>query len=76
MAEMWDTAGKIKVFHKKAVFFCSWPGAFQKNISLTVNFVSACRESMMREIFIQKQLLNDLPPPRGTFCSIIRSMHQ
>ena len=30
MAGMWDTAGKIKVFHKKAVFFCNWPGAFQE----------------------------------------------
>ena len=30
MAGMSDTAGNIKAFHKKAVFFCSWPGAFQE----------------------------------------------
>ena len=30
MAGMWDTAGNIKVFHKKAVFLRSWPGDFQE----------------------------------------------
>ena len=32
MAGMWDTAGKIKMFYKKAVFFHSWPGAFQEKL--------------------------------------------
>ena len=30
MAGMWDTAGKVKVFHTKAVFFRSRSGALQE----------------------------------------------
>ena len=79
---MW--AGKIKVFHKKAVFLRSLPSAFQKKyfikceLSKCVYLLyceSACQKRMMREIFIPKQQLNSLPPPYSTIGSIIQSMH-
>ena len=63
MAGICDTAGKIKVFHTKAVFFRSRPGAFQEKyfikseLSKCVYLLyceSTCRERMMREIFIPK----------------------
>ena len=84
MAGMWDTAGKIKVFHKKSVFLRSWPSDFQEKyfikceLSKCVYLLyceSACRERMMRKIFIPKQQFNGLPPPCSTFGSTIRSMH-
>ena len=84
MAGKWDTTGKVKVFHKKAVFFRSRPGAFQEKYFMKCELSkcvcllyceSACRERMMREISIPKQQLNGLPPPCGTFGSLIRLMH-
>ena len=83
MAGVWDTAGKVKVFHTKAVFIRNWPGAFQEKCSIKCELSkcvyllyceSACRERMMQEIFIPKQQLNGLPHPCGTFGSLIRSM--
>ena len=63
MAEMWNVAGKIKVFHKKAYFFVVGQVLFKKNILLSVSYLSvyllycesACRERMMQEISIPKQ---------------------
>ena len=80
MAGMWDAAGKIKVFHKKAVLFRSRPGGFQEKyfmkceLSKCVYLLyceSACRERMMRKISIPKQQLNGFQPPSSTFGSII-----
>ena len=71
MAEVWDTAGKIKMFNEKAVFFRSWPGAFLEKCFIKCELSkyvyllyseSACRERMMQEISISKQQLNGFPP--------------
>ena len=84
MAGMWDVAGKVKVFHKKAVLIGNWPGVFQEKYFIKCELSkyvylphceSTCRERMIQEISIPKQQFNSLPPPCCTFGPLIRSMH-
>ena len=69
MPGMWNTAGKVKVFHKKAVFFRSRPGAFQEKY-----FIKSELFKCVHLLYCESACRERPPPPCAPFGSIIRSM--